>query len=361
MTAEAEAAPAASPAVRGKSDYFLPDFCEPRMVLAVVLIAELLALVLALARPVGAGFLTELARISVFVQWAGLTTSALICSLAGRLQPLPARQLTLVLFALLGANIVVLSALAVVVGNWLDSRGLGAGLFPAEFWPFVLRNVAVALIVGALLLRYFFVSDQWRRHVRAEASARIDALHARIRPHFLFNSLNTIAALTRSNAVRAEEAIEDLSDLFRATLRDGDAMITLKEELELARIYQRIESLRLGDRLRVEWKIESLPMRLKVPSLTVQPLLENAINHGIEPIPEGGTIRVEGRVVGAAVQLVITNPAPPEAAATSRPGNRIALHNIRDRLRLGYGERAALAVSRDGGHFRVELTLPVDE
>ena len=149
------------------------------------------------------------------------------------------------------------------------------------------RNAGIAVIVTALVLRYFFVTHQWQKHVRAEALSRIQALQARIRPHFLFNSMNTIAALTRSDPKRAEEAVEDLADLFRATLRDSHSPLRLKEELELTRIYQRIEALRLGDRLAVRWDVGALPMRAFVPGLTVQPLLENAIYHGIEPLAGG--------------------------------------------------------------------------
>jgi two-component system, LytTR family, sensor histidine kinase AlgZ len=145
------------------------------------------------------------------------------------------------------------------------------------------------------MLRYFWVAAQWRRNVEAEARSRIRALQARIRPHFLFNSMNTIAALTRSDPARAEEAVEDLADLFRASLSDATSTVTLKEELELSRIYQRIEQHRLGDRLAVEWRIKALPLRARIPALSVQPLLENAIYHGIEQLAGGGTVVVEGR------------------------------------------------------------------
>ena len=196
------------------------------------------------------------------------------------------------------------------------------------------------MIVTALLLRYFFVTHQWQKHVRAEAHSRIQALQARIRPHFLFNSLNTIAALTRSDPKRAEEAVEDLADLFRATLRDSHSPLRLKEELELTRIYQRIEALRLGDRLAVTWDVGALPMRAFVPGLTVQPLLENAIYHGIEPLEHGGTVTVSGRVVGGEVEIVVSNPLRrTPRAGEQRSGNRLALDNIRQRLELAYGGR----------------------
>jgi two-component system sensor histidine kinase AlgZ len=199
--------------------------------------------------------------------------------------------------------------------------------------------------------------------VRAEALSRIQALQARIRPHFLFNSMNTIAALTRSDPKRAEEAVEDLADLFRATLRDSHSPLRLKEELELTRIYQRIEALRLGERLEVRWDVAALPMRAFVPGLTVQPLLENAIYHGIEPLEHGGTVTVTGRVVDGHVELVVTNPValPTGAAAEPRTGNRLALDNIRQRLDLAYGGRGTLTVEQQPELYRVTVRFPYTE
>jgi len=223
------------------------------------------------------------------------------------------------------------------------------------------RNVTICVIVAALLLRYFFVSHQWRHHVRAEARSRIDALQARIRPHFLFNSMNTIASLTRSDPARAEEAVEDLADLFRATLRDSDVLLRVKDELELTRIYQRIEMLRLGDRLNVKWDVAELPMRALIPGLTVQPLLENAIYHGIEPLDGGGLVCVSGRVDAGDIVISVTNPVAPHRSAESRPGNRLAVGNIRERLRLAYGDQGRLEVRQQPGEYQVTMRFPYAE
>jgi two-component system sensor histidine kinase AlgZ len=212
-----------------------------------------------------------------------------------------------------------------------------------------------------MLLRYFFVTHQWRHHVRAEARSRIDALQARIRPHFLFNSMNTIASLTRTDPARAEEAVEDLADLFRATLRDSQNLLSLKEELELTRIYQRIEELRLGERLTVHWDIAALPMRALVPGLTLQPLLENAIYHGIEPLDRGGAVTIEGRVERGQISITITNPVAAADPDDERPGNRLALENIRQRLALAYRERGVLEVARSADQYRVTVRFPYTE
>jgi two-component system sensor histidine kinase AlgZ len=233
-------------------------------------------------------------------------------------------------------------------------------IFPTEHAGFLLRSLGVGFIVSALALRYFYVSAEWKRSVEMEALARIRALQARIRPHFLFNSMNTIAALTRTDPRRAEEAVEDLADLFRATLRDSHSPLRLKEELELSRIYQRIEALRLGERLSVVWDVAELPMRAFVPGLTVQPLLENAIYHGIEPLPDGGTVTVAGRVVDGEIEISVTNPVAPKIAA-ERSGNRIALDNIRQRLDLAYGGRGSLEVEQQPDRYRVVVRFPYSE
>jgi two-component system sensor histidine kinase AlgZ len=340
-------------------DFFLPDFCHPRMVLGVVLISELLALVLALARPNSAAFFTDLARLSLFAQWLGLSGAGLLCWGRPRLARLRVATATGLIFAVLMANTAFFSALAIGFGRHLRNLGLESALFPVDQWHFLLRNEAICLVVTALLLRYFFVAHQWRHHVRAEARLRLDALQARIRPHFLFNSMNTIAALTRTDPARAEEAVEDLADLFRATLRDSDRPLTVKEELELARIYQRIEELRIGARLKVEWDVAEVPMRAKIPGLTIQPLLENAIYHGVERLDEGGTVTIAGRVESGRLEFCVTNPLPSAVRAGERPGNGLALDNIRERLRLAYGEQGVLEVLPGAASFRVKLSFPL--
>jgi two-component system sensor histidine kinase AlgZ len=350
----------ATPALDSKLDaFYIPDLCATRMVFAVVLIAELVAVTLALARP-DAPFLTELARISLFLQWLGLTNAALLCYSRRWLARLTVPRSSLAVFALILLNTLVISELGLKLGTAFGAVGITE--MPIDHWPFLLRNAGIALIVTALLLRYFFVTHQWQKHVRAEALSRIQALQARIRPHFLFNSMNTIAALTRSDPKRAEEAVEDLADLFRATLRDSHSPLRLKEELELSRIYQRIEALRLGNRLAVRWDVAALPMRAFVPGLTVQPLLENAIYHGIEPLENGGTVTVSGRVVDGEIEVVVSNPVASGGPPTEpRSGNRIALDNIRQRLDLAYGGRGSLTVEQQPDSYRVTVRFPYTE
>src|SRR5690606_1093766 len=197
----------------------------------------------------------------------------------------------------------------------------------------------------------------WRSQVRRRASARIEALQARIRPHFLFNSLNTIAALIPVMPAAAEQAVEDLSDLFRASLDDA-VPVPLDEEIALAKLYQRLEEKRLGERLAVDWQISMPAAPVHLPRLTLQPLLENAIHHGIERLREGGTVTVAGAAANGVYRLVITNPAPAGAAESRR--FRVALENTRGRLALGLGREATLATRRNAGYFEAEVLLPME-
>jgi two-component system sensor histidine kinase AlgZ len=252
----------------------------------------------------------------------------------------------------------LVSEAAFWLGRMLGSGpDTGGGWFPTEHASFVLRNLALATLITAPLLRYFYVSQQWQRNVRREAESRLNALQARIRPHFLFNSMNTIAALTRSNPDAAEQAVEDLADLFRASLRDGRQLIPLDEELEISRVYQRMEQHRLGDRLRVEWHLPTLPAGAQLPGLTIQPLLENAIYHGIEPSSAQGTISIRATVVEGTIEVEVTNPLPASGLG-SRAGHGLALQNIRERLELAFGAGGDLTVDAAPERYTVRLRFP---
>lgn len=337
--------------------FYLPDLCSGRAALVVVLIVELTALVLALARTNGAAFWTDLARTSTFLLWIGLIGASLLCALRERFAHTSAATGSALTLLLVCAVVAAVSAAALAAGRSRLVAGAGVmALFPHGGASFILRNVLIAMIVSGLALRYFYVAHEWRRNVEMQARARVHALQARIRPHFLFNSMNTIASLTRSDPACAEQAVQDLADLFRASLNERQDVITLEEELDVARIYQRIEQLRLRERLAVSWKLASLPMQALVPSLTLQPLLENAIYHGIEPRPEGGVVTVTGELSAGLITLVVRNPAGD--AQSGREGNRLALANVRERLALMYGERALVKAGRFDAEYVVTLRFP---
>jgi two-component system, LytTR family, sensor histidine kinase AlgZ len=343
--------------------FFLPDFCEARAVLAVVLIVELVAIMLTIARQsLHNNFWVDLAACSLFLLWVGLGCAAALCRSRGWLSQMSPQRAASIALALLVAVVGIVSELVFQVGRiWSFGLPEGGELFPTDHAAFLIRNLAVGFIVSALALRYFYVSTEWKRSVEMEALARIRALQARIRPHFLFNSMNTIASLTRSNPQRAEQAIEDLADLFRASLGDAHIQIPLKEEIEIARTHQRIEQLRLGDRLRVEWDIDGLPQRAQVPCLIVQPLLENAVFHGIEMLPEGGTIHIHGELVQDRIEIEVRNPVLKQQGYGEREGNKMALENIRQRLELAWPGKARIETDNVNGEFRAKLVFPFTE
>ncbi len=330
---------------------FLPSFCDIRMVFAIVVIAELLAFVLVLAGG-GKDPWSQLGLASLFLQWIALSSAAVLCLARPMLARISdaAAALTSYLFLLL--TTAVISELAYQLG------GLNEILPGMDHAGFLFRNLGISAILSALVLRYLYVQQQWRQQIQAEAQARVQALQARIRPHFLFNSMNSIAALTRSDPVRAEQAVQDLSDLFRVSLHAAAELVTLEDELRLANGYLRMESLRLGERLRVEWDIERLPRKRLVPSLILQPLLENAVYHGIEPIPQGGKISIWGGAEGRRVSVTIRNPRARNPKRAPRQGNHIALENIRLRLQLAFGDQAGVALREVGEDFETTLYFP---
>ncbi len=343
---------------RPESCTYLPDLCAPMAVLGVVLIAELVAIALALARQnQWVSFFADLGRTSVVLQWLSLTSAAVLCGIRPWLARMTLREGTALAFLAIVVNVFAVSEALYWVGYFIAPDVAADGWLPADHWFFAARNLAIGCIIAGGLLRYFYVSDQWQHNVRREAQARILALQARIRPHFLFNSMNTIASLIRGNPRAAEQAVEDLADLFRVSLADARQRITLADELEIARVYQRMEQQRLGDRLRVNWQLDQLPTDAVIPSLTIQPLLENAIYHGIERLAEDGVVDVTGHRQDDMLHITVSNPVP-MAGGPGHAGNQMALHNIRERLALAFGDRARLDIQESPDRFSVTLAIP---
>ncbi|MBZ2189201.1 histidine kinase [Alcanivorax sp. JB21] len=342
---------------------FLPDLCEARAVLVVVVMAQLVAIVLTLMATYYEPFsFQRLGLTSFFMQWVGLTSAALICALRQRLNRLPLSWAALAVVALVVLNTLLFSVVALLLPTWVDP-GPGPVLWHAN----VVVNVAIAAIVAGVVMRYFYIQEQLRLKGEAELEARIQALQSRIRPHFLFNSMNIISSLIAVAPEAAEQAVEDLARLFRASLREGPAEVPLSQELDLCRRYARIEGLRMGERLRVGWDIQLDPTQVTIPLLTLQPLLENAIYHGIQPRAEGGYVQVRVARDGDMLEVLVTNPLPvTEAAAgassadpSASQGNRMALDNIRHRLAALYGERASVDARANNNEYRVTLRYPI--
>jgi two-component system sensor histidine kinase AlgZ len=337
---------------------FLPDFCNARVIFLVVIMAELLAFILALASSETTQHLwINLALISLFVQWIALGNILTLClsrSWLQELRPMSAAlgSYGLSLLVTLLVSVCTIFFTPIEVLRFSDENFAQLG--------FTLRNMIISAIVSAVALRYFYVQHQWKSNIETEARSRIQALQARIRPHFLFNSMNTIANLTRTNPELAEKTVEDLADLFRASLGQQEK-IKLVEELEFTRRYINIEQLRLGERLNIQWNIDSnIPQDAMVPALILQPLVENSIYHGIEPQTTGGTVNLSIRRANRSVVFNISNPIPQTFSPYRRSGNKMAQENIHQRLKLAYGDSASMDIRKNDSQYLVNITIPLE-
>lgn len=334
---------------------YLPDFCDGNVFLRLLLVVELIAIVFALVSFKGGSLSIHIGLISMAMLWVGITTALFLCLfrrqgwLGGHLQT------TLIAFTL-----TLLMTLFVSVMSLTFGAGINFGPTAQNVGFTLVRNLAVAAILVGLASRYFYLHYESDLRLQVQARARLQALQARIRPHFLFNSMNTIASLTHDQPDLAEQAIENLSDLFRASLA-AESSIALAQELELTRSYIDLEALRLGERLEVNWRLPEDEPALNLPALTLQPLVENAIYHGIEPLPRGGCIDIEIIATEQHLQVSIANPIMPTQQARQREGNRMALENIRERLDLAFSGAASMTVNESESVYTVTLIIPLAE
>ncbi len=318
----------------------LPDFRNQGVWLRLLLAANGLMLAAALiTNRVPARLPAEIAELAALVEPALLLTLALLYVLAPRLQSLPALAgiaavTTLTMAAFAGMDF-LLARLMNGQSGW--RAPLGAG-------------------VAALLLLYWF-DLRVRAQTPALAEARLSALTARIRPHFLYNSLNAVLGVMRDEPRRAEAALEELAELFRALMRDNRELTPLSAEIALARKYLDIEHLRLGERLQVRWEVADMLPETLAPPLLLQPLLENAIYHGVEPAAAPTAIHVRIAPTRDGVRIEIDNPLPD--APGQRAGNHMALDNLRERLLLFYDLEARLECGVADGRYRVRVDLPL--
>ncbi len=336
----------------------IPEFCRAPALITLVCVMELVAIMLTLAdATVADDGPHRLLVLSLYLQWQGLCGAAVLCSVRRRL---PAARVGIIFSVCWG--LLVLVTFSVSLLAWTVDEHWQLGLLPSgKPWPFVLRNVCIGAIVSLLLLRYLWERHQWQEESRAEAEARYLALQARIRPHFLFNALNSLAELIRSKPETAEEMVVDLADLLRVGLDSRKRLITLREEIETVKGYLRIEEIRLGDKLLVNWEIADAVLDAQLPRLTIQPLVENGVLHGVSRLRARGMLHVSARRDGEFLIVDVENPMPPEEAP-KRPGTGTAITNIAQRIKLIYGNRAKLTLGENtdefGRLFRARMRLP---
>jgi two-component system sensor histidine kinase AlgZ len=333
-----------------------PSFCDWRLALGIMVLTQLSVMLIGLGRFQGYSW-QWLSVTSFYSQSLALACTSVVCISRPWLKRLSIRDAWLGCWVIAVLTTFGFSYACAVVGTVL---GYGPG--KALLTAFMFKSIFAVSMVSMALLRYLFIRSQWQAEMIAQADARVQALQARIRPHFLFNSLNTIASLISNEPENAERATEDLAELFRGSMRRADTMIPLSEELELGRRFMDMEQRRLGDRLKVEWNVDDLPSTTLVLPLILQPLLENAVLHGVQPVEEGGLIRVYGRGEPGTIVMTISNPVPEQSenSTLDTHGQGMALRNIRSRLELAFDDRASLITSQNDSQFFAVLTLPDD-
>ena len=319
----------------------LPNFRNLGILLRILLVVNLAAIAAAMVESKGPGdFWPRLLDVSIVVQPLLMLSVLALVTLNGLLKRLP---------YYLGAAAVL--ALELVLATVLYVYG--RPLLPIE-GTWLERYWILTFLVTLLLLLYFDLRG--RALSPAISEARLQALQARIRPHFLFNSINAVLSLIRQDPKRAEGALEDMADLFRVVMSDNRELTPLAREVELCREYLALEQLRLGDRLRVEWHVDNMPRDARIPPLVLQPLLENAVYHGIEPRTAPGVVSVNIYLAREQVHAVLRNPY--EHEGKHHAGNKMALANIRERLQLHFDAEASLTTRVTDDAYQVHITMP---
>lgn len=342
-------------ALAQSDNHLLPDFCNSRTVLLVIVVAELLAIVLSLSvHRFHSSFFVNLAYTSLFIQSVALIDAAMICFFRRYSNQLSHMQMILLVYICMQLITLMITFLSHRVLQSYEFSGSALN----EGWLLYGPNLLISIIISALIMRYFYVQNQWQEKQQTETASRIAALQARIRPHFLFNSMNTIANLVYEDPQKAENAVLDLADLYRATLAEPE-MVSLDQEIKHANGYLRIEQVRLGERLQLDFTVEDDCKGLMMPSMILQPLVENAVYHGIESVSTGGKLEVIAYQAEQKLNIKIRNPLPDSPRERHHAGNHMAINNIKQRLQLTFGKKAFLESSQDKKHYTVHLCIPI--
>ena len=322
----------------------LPNFCNLGIMLRLMLVVNLLCIAAAVARSDGRDGWEQFLLISVVAQPVIILSLLVSCALRRPLIKLG-----------YGRGVAAIFALEAIIGAgfWFLLESLLPFSVPISPWQYVFFFAFATSVV----LLYFDLRA--RSLSPALTEARLQALQARIRPHFLFNSINAVLSLIRAEPKRAERMLEDMADLFRVLMADNRKLVPLADEIDLCRKYLAIEQIRLGDRLLVHWNVDAMPSVAMVPPLILQPLVENAVYHGIEPHEGAGEIAVDIERKGKQFVIRLTNPF--ESGSTHISGNRMAIDNIRERLQLHFDAEASLKAEVVKGRYVVTIVMPVEK
>jgi two-component system, LytTR family, sensor histidine kinase AlgZ len=349
-------APSATPQGHAASAGYnarLPDFCNLGVIWRVLVIVNLLVLAAAVVRSDvprlinidGSNILQQFLLISIVAQPAIILSLVLCCGLKKLIGKLTYWRGVSVIFTLEGAISLVFYEV---------HRSLAA-ILPAGEQVSPLQFIFFFVVVTAVVLYYFDLRA--RSLAPAITEARLQALQARIRPHFLFNSINAVLSLIRAEPRRAERMLEDMAELFRVLMADNRQLKPLADEVELCRRYLEIEQIRLGERLKVEWRNDNMPADALVPPLILQPLIENAVYHGIEPREGVGVLTIDIAANGKQLNIALTNPF--HSRSTHVSGNRMAIANIRERLQLHFDAEASLNANVVNQQYIVTINMPI--
>lgn len=332
--------------------YFFTKIGRWQHLIELFIASNILAMILALAEAQSWTALSveRLLQYMLFINWVLLAFVALVELFQKKIQPLNFGQALVAGFILL--QMIVLLTTVVLNGVIYFGQNFQIyGLSRDVLLDGVMLHLSYGVLIGTFCFRYLYLREQWARQQNSELHARIQAMQARIHPHFLFNSLNTVISLITIDPDKAEQMLLNLSRLFRASFKELK-LVRLKDEIELCQHYLAIEQMRLGDRLRVEWKYddEVLFSQVQIPLLTLQPLVENSIFHGVEKFLTKSTISILIEVLQNQVNIVITNPYTQDKI-NLRQGNGIAVENVKQRLEAYYGRTVIFQTYAGKGIF----------
>lgn len=339
-------------------NYFIPDLCRGQGLLGLLVIAGLLAVLLTLVRSgISAFDFLFLGKIALEIFFIALLSAVFLCQGRRFLIHLPLRQI-----ALFNYFLVLLAAGICAAFIELWSNYLLNAVWRVDYL-LIINTVLIAAIPAGAILRLFYLQHQLRQQQGASQQARIEALQSKIRPHFLFNSMNSLASLIRIDPDKAEQILENLCDLFRYALSEGSDGVSLQLEVDSCKKYLQIEKLRLAERLHYDWKIEIDLANISVPALMLQPLIENAVFHGIQPAQKGGYLKVRIYRDGEWVCIDIVNSLEANSGQRIKkpPGHNMAIENLRHRLDAFFNHRAELQETVKQNHYHTRMRFKPTE
>ncbi len=339
-------------------NYFLPDLCRGQGLLGLLLTAGLLAVFMTLVRSgISAFDFLFLAQVAVDIFFIALLSAVFICQGRRFLINLPLPQIALINFFLVVAAAAICTALMELWQNYLLN-----GLWQVDYL-LILNTMLITAILAGAILRLFYLQHQLRQQQGASQQARIEALQSKIRPHFLFNSMNSLASLIRTDPDKAEQTLENLCDLFRYALNNGSQGVSLQLEVDSCKKYLQVEKLRLAERLKYHWDIAIDLASISVPALILQPLIENAVFHGIQPALEGGYLKCSIYRDGEWICIEIENSLEADTAQQLKKptGHNMAVNNLRHRMDVFFNHRAELQETVQDNHYHTRIRFKPTE